>query len=69
MRPARVEEKCPQEIFRVISEMQFLGKIRASILDFVRFVEILAKFGAKLDFRVYGLRKLGLREAILGFKV
>ena len=52
MRQARVEEKFPQEKFRSISEMRFLGKIRTSIFDFVGFVEILAKFGAKLDFRV-----------------
>ena len=47
-----VEEKFPQENFRVLSEMRFLGKIRVAILDLVGYVEILAKFGAKSDFRV-----------------
>ena len=47
-----VEEKFPQEKFRVLSEMRFLGKIRVAILDLVGYVEILAKFGAKSDFRV-----------------
>ena len=47
-----VEEKFPQENFRVLSEMRILAKIRVVILDFVGYVEILAKFGAKLDFRV-----------------
>ena len=47
-----VEEKFPQEIFRVISEMRILVKIRVSILDLVGYVDFLAKFGAKLDFRV-----------------
>ena len=46
-----VEEKFPQENFRVFSEMRFLGKIRVAILDFVGYVEILMKFGAKLNFR------------------
>ena len=48
----QVEEKFPQEKFRVLSEMRFLGKIRVAILDFVGYVDFLAKFGAKLDFRV-----------------
>ena len=47
-----VEEKFPPEKFRVFSEMRILGKIKVSISDFVGYVEILAKFGAKSDFRV-----------------
>ena len=47
-----VEEKFPQEIFRVFSEMRFLAKIRVAILDFVGYVDFLVKFSAKLDFRV-----------------
>ena len=31
-----VEEKFPQENFRVLSEMRILGKIRVAILDFGR---------------------------------
>ena len=50
--PVEVEEKFPQENFRVISEMRILVKIRVSILDFVGYVEILAKFGAKSEFKV-----------------
>ena len=47
-----VEEQFGEQNFRVVSEMRFLGNIRVSILDFVGYVEILAKFCAKLDFRV-----------------
>ena len=47
-----VEEKFLQENFRVLSEMRILAKIRVVILDFVGYVDFLAKFGAKLDFRV-----------------
>ena len=32
----QVEEKFPQENFRVLSEMRILGKIRVAILDFGR---------------------------------
>ena len=52
LRCCLVEEKFPQEKFRVLSEMRFLGKIRVAILDLAGYVEILAKFGAKSDFRV-----------------
>ena len=34
----QVEEKFPQEKFRVLSEMRFLAKIRLGILDFVGYV-------------------------------
>ena len=47
-----VEEKFPQEKFRVVSEMRILVKIRLEILDFVGYVDLLKKFGAKSDFRV-----------------
>ena len=47
-----VEEKYHKEYFRVFSEMRILAKIRLDILDFVGYVEISAKFGAKLDFGV-----------------
>ena len=41
-----------KKIFGYNSEMRFLAKIRVVILDLVGYVDILAKFGAKLDFRV-----------------
>ena len=47
-----VEEKFPQENFRVLSEMRILAKIRVVILDFVGYIDFLTKFGAKSDFRV-----------------
>ena len=47
-----VEEKFHKENFRVLSEMRILAKIKVVILDLVGYVEILAKFGAKSDFRV-----------------
>ena len=47
-----VEEKFPQENFRVVREMRILVKIILGNLDFVGCVEILAKFGAYLDFGV-----------------
>ena len=48
----QVEEKFPQEKFRVVSEMRILVKIKVAILDFVGYVEFLAKFVANFDFRV-----------------
>ena len=47
-----VEEKFGEQNFRVLSEMRILDKIRVVILDFVGYVDFLAKFGAKSDFRV-----------------
>ena len=47
-----VEEKIGEQKFRVLSEMRILAKIRVVIFDFVGYVDFLAKFGAKLDFRV-----------------
>ena len=47
-----VEEKFGEQNFGVFSEMRILGKIMDSISDFVEYVEILAKFGGKFDFRV-----------------
>ena len=44
--------KFGEQNFRVFNEMRFLAKIRVVILDFVGYVEILAKFDAKSDFRV-----------------
>ena len=51
-RLSRVEEKFGEQNFRVLSEMRILAKIRLVILDFVGYVDFLAKFGAKFDFRV-----------------
>ena len=48
----QVEEKFGEQNFRVLSEMRILAKIKVVILDLVGYVEILAKFGAKLDFGV-----------------
>ena len=48
----QVEEKLGEQNFRVLSEVRILAKIQVVILDLVGYVEILAKFGAKLDFRV-----------------
>ena len=50
-----VEEKFPQENFRVVSEMRILVKIRLEILGFVGYVNFfneICQFGAKSDFRV-----------------
>ena len=47
-----VEEKFGEQNFRLLSEMRILAKINVVILDLVGYVEILAKFGAKSDFRV-----------------
>ena len=47
-----VEEKFGEQNLRVVSEMRILGKIGVAILDFVGYVDISAKFGAKSDFRV-----------------
>ena len=47
-----VEEKFGEQIFRSLSEMRILAKVRVVILDFVGYVDFLAKFYAKLDFRV-----------------
>ena len=49
---AKVEETIPLENFRIFSEMRILVKIRLEILNLVGYVEILAKFEAKLDFGV-----------------
>ena len=64
-----VEEKFHPENLRVFSEMRFLVKIRVAILHFVGYVEILAKFCAKLDLRVSGLEKLRSQDEILRFRV
>ena len=44
--------KLEEQKFRVVSEMRILAKIRLGNLDFVGYVEVLAKFGAKFEFRV-----------------
>ena len=41
-----------KKIFGYLARCDFLGKIRVAILNLVGYVEILAKFGAKSDFRV-----------------
>ena len=64
-----VAEKFGEQLFPVLSEMRILGKIKVSILDFVRYVEILMKFGAKLDLSFYGLVVRGIRVSGCEFGV
>ena len=45
-----VEEKFPQEIFRVFSEMRFLAKIRVVILDFCRVCRFFSEIWREFQF-------------------
>ena len=49
--PDLVEEKIGEQNFRLFGEMRILSKIRVVILDFLGYVEILAKCFAKSGFR------------------
>ena len=46
----KVEEKFPQENFRVLSEMRILGKIRVAILDFGRVSRFFSEIWREIGF-------------------
>ena len=45
-----VEEKFPQENFRVVSEMRILGKNRVAILDFGRVCRFFSEIWREIEF-------------------
>ena len=58
-----------KKVFGYLARCEFWVKLRLRFWIFEGYVEILTKFGAKLDFRVYARGELGSQEGILGFRV
>ena len=54
----RLKKNFLKNCFLVFSEVRILAKIRVSVLDFVGYVDLLAKLGAKSGFRVSRWGKL-----------